>query len=393
MPVKNIAITSILVSVCCLQLAACGLLNKPKQWLDREEDPRSPAKLTNLETEVVKAQLVWRNSVGNLGEAYNKIRPYVTEEQVYLSDAEGRVEAWQRTDGKRLWTISLKEQISGGVNGGEGTVVLGTRNGSVMALDTAIGEEKWRTSLTSEIMTLSEVEHGVIIVRTNDNTVHALDINTGELVWRKSRNTPPLTLRGASEPKIVGDSVLVGYDDGKMMALNPRNGAELWQVTVSVARGRSELERISDIDGEIAYSDGVVYAVSLNGRVVAVDVDAGGVVWAREFSSSAGLSVDGNRVYVVDSDSSVWALDTASGATLWRQDKLLYRKLTAPKVMGRYLVTGDYKGYLHWLSTEDGKLVGRHNVSGDAINVAPIVINGRAYVLANDGSFAVLQYR
>ena len=383
----------ILASVCCLQLTACGLLNKPKQWLDKEEDPRAPAKLVNLETEVVKAQLVWRNSVGSLGEAYNKIRPYVTEEQVYLGDAEGRIEAWQRTDGKRLWTMSLEEQVSGGVNGGEDVIVLGTRDGSVVALDTAVGEEKWRTSLTSEIMTLSTVKRGVIVVRTNDNTVHALDIDTGELVWRKSRDTPPLTIRGASEPKIVGDSVLVGYDDGKMTALNLQNGAELWQVTVSVARGRSELERISDVDGEIAYFDGVVYAVSFNGRVVAVDMDAGGVVWAREFSSSAGLSVDGDHVYVVDANSSVWALDAASGATLWRQDKLLYRKLTAPKVMGHYLVTGDYKGYLHWLSTEDGKLVGRHNVSGDAINVAPTVINGRAYVLANDGSFAVLQYR
>lgn len=388
MSVKNILII-ILVAVYCLQLTACGLLNKPKQWLDREEDPRAPTKLTSLETETVQGQLVWRNSVGNLGGTYTKIRPYITEDRVYLNDAEGRVEAWQRTDGKRLWTVSLKEQVSGGVNGGEDIVVLGTRNGSVIALDAAGGKEKWRTSVTSEVMTLSEVKHGVIVVRSNDNKVHALDIDTGKLAWRKSRNTPPLTLRGASEPKVVGDSVLVGYDDGKMMALSLHDGAELWEVTVSVARGRSELERISDIDGEIAYFDGVVYAVSFNGRVVAVNMDTGSVIWAKEFSSSAGLSADEKHVYITDADSSLWTLDRASGVTLWRQDKLLYRKLTAPRVMGNYVIAGDYKGYLHWLSIKDGKLVGRNNVSGDAVNVAPTVINGHAYVLTDNGSLAV----
>ena len=137
----------------------------------------------------------------------------------------------------------------------------------------------------------------------------------------------------------------------------------------------------------------MVYAVGFNGSVVAVDMETGLTGWTREFSSSVGLSADENRIYITDADNSVWALDKASGATLWRQDKLLYRKLTAPKIMGNYIVTGDFKGYLHWLSKEDGKLVGRNKVSRDAINTAPIIINALAYVLANDGSLSVLQYR
>ena len=382
-----------LVFACCLSLAACGVLNKPKQWFDKEEDPRAPTKLVDIEAEIVKTQLVWRSSIGSLGEAYNKMRPYITESRVYLSDAEGQVEAWQRVDGKRLWSVSLKEQISGGVGGGEDIVALGTKNGLVIALDAREGDERWRTVLTSEVMALSEVKQGVVVVRTNDNKVYALDIETGELIWHKSRNIPPLTLRGTSEPKIIGDAVLVGYDDGKITALNLQDGTELWEATVSVARGRSELERISDVDGEIAYLDGMVYAVGFNGSVVAVDMETGLTGWTREFSSSVGLSADENRIYITDADNSVWALDKASGATLWRQDKLLYRKLTAPKIMGNYIVTGDFKGYLHWLSKEDGKLVGRNKVSRDAINTAPIIINALAYVLANDGSLSVLQYR
>ena len=377
----------------CLQLSACGLFSKPKQWFEKEEDPREPAKLTNLESEKVEVQSVWRNSIGNLEEAYSKIRPLITDDRIYLTDAEGRVEAWQRADGKRLWSVNLKEEISGGVNGGDGIVAVGTESGVVIALSAADGAEKWRTSVTSEVMALSAAKYGVIVARTNDSKVHALDVGNGNIVWKAGRGSPPLTLRGASEPKVVGDSVLVGYDDGKMIALSMRDGEELWEATVSQPRGRSELERMSDIDGEIAYLNGTVYAVSFNGRVIAVDMDTGKSIWTKDLSSSVGLSVDESRVYVTDSDDSVWALDKTSGATLWRQDKLLYRRLTAPKVMGNYIVVGDFKGYLHWLSKEDGKLVGRDNVAGDAIEVAPIIINDRAYVLANNGSLSVLQYR
>ena len=377
----------------CLQLSACGLFSKPKQWFEKEEDPREPAKLTNLESEKVEVQSVWRNSIGNLEEAYSKIRPLITDDRIYLTDAEGRVEAWQRADGKRLWSVNLKEEISGGVNGGDGIVAVGTESGVVIALSAADGAEKWRTSVTSEVMALSAAKYGVIVARTNDSKVHALDVGNGNIVWKAGRGSPPLTLRGASEPKVVGDSVLVGYDDGKMIALSMRDGEELWDATVSQPRGRSELERMSDIDGEIAYLNGMVYAVSFNGRVIAVDMDTGKSIWTKDLSSSVGLSVDESRVYVTDSDDSVWALDKTSGATLWRQDKLLYRRLTAPKVMGNYIVVGDFKGYLHWLSKEDGKLVGRDSVAGDAIEVAPIIINDRAYVLANNGSLSVLQYR
>jgi outer membrane protein assembly factor BamB len=391
---KNSLKVSVLIILgCCLQLTACSLISKPKQWFDKEEDPREPAKLINLGTEKINVQSVWKNSIGDLEKAHSVLRPYITGDLVYLTDAEGRVEAWQRMDGKRIWSVTLKEEITGGVNGGDDIVVVGTGNGVVIALSTVDGQEKWRTSVSSEVMALSQAKFGVIVARTNDSKVHALDVGQGNIVWKVGRGTPPLTLRGASEPKVVGDSVLVGYDDGKMAALSMRDGTELWETTVSVPGGRSELERMSDIDGEIAYVNGIVYAASFNGRVVAVDMDTGKILWAKDLSSHVGLSADESSVYVTDSDDSVWALDIVTGATLWRQDKLLYRDLTAPKVMGKYVVVGDFKGYLHWFSKEDGKLVGRENIAGDAIKVAPIIINDRAYVFANNGSFSVLQYR
>ena len=385
----------LIILVACVQLSACGWLQKPADWFIDEKDPREPTELTKIDPVKVQVQSVWRNSVGDLTDTYNEIRPHITEDRVYMSSAKGRIEAWQRSDGKRLWSVSLeKEIITGGVNGGEGIIAVGNDNGDVIALSSVNGEEQWRTSLTSEVMALSAANYGVIVARTNDSKVHALDIGNGEIVWNAGRNLPPLTLRGVSEPKVVGDAVLVGFEDGKLIAFNIRDGAELWNATVSIASGRSELDRMSDIDGELVYLNGIVYVVNFNGRLVTVDMDTGKVLWIKDdMSSSAGLSVDESRIYVTDADDSVWAVDKSSGATVWRQDKLLYRQLTAPQSMGSYVVVGDYKGYLHWLSKEDGKLVGRENIAGEAIKVSPVVIDGRAHVLANNGTFSVLKYR
>lgn len=388
-------ISTLIILFSCLQLSGCAWFKKPVEWFTPEEDPREPTELTKIESAKVQVQSVWRNSVGDLTETYNEIRPHITDDRVYLSGAKGRIEAWQRSDGKSLWSITLKkENITGGVNGGEGIIAVGNDNGDVIALSSVDGEEQWRTSLTSEVMAISAAKYGVIVARTNDSKVHALDIGNGEEVWSAGRNLPPLTLRGVSEPKVVGDAVLVGFEDGKLIAFSLRDGAELWNVTVSIPSGRSELDRMSDIDGEIVYLDGIVYAVNFNGRLVTVDMDTGKVLWIKDdISSYAGLSVDESRIYVTDSDDSIWALDKSSGATIWRQDKLLYRQLTAPQSMGSYVVVGDYKGYLHWFSKEDGKLVGRENVASKAIKITPRVINGYAHVLANNGTFSVLKYR
>ncbi len=378
---------------CCLSLTACSVLKKPKQWFEKEEDPREPTKLVKIEAEKINVKQVWRNSIGSLEKAYSLIYPYITDDKVYLVDAEGRVEAWQRDDGRSIWSIKLEEDVSGGLNGGNGIVAVGTENGEVIALSMVDGSEKWRASVTSEVMAISEAYYGVIVVRTNDSNVYALDVGNGNIAWKANHSIPPLTLRGTSAPQVVGDTVIVGYDDGKMNALSMRDGEPLWEVTVSVPRGRSELDRVSDVDGEIAVLNGMVYAASFNGRVIAVDMDTGKTVWTKELSSYVGLSADESKVYVTDADDSVWALDKATGATMWRQDKLLYRKLTAPKTMGNFIIVGDFKGYLHWLSKEDGKIVGRDDVASDAIEVAPIVKNDLAYVLSRNGSLSVLQYQ
>ena len=197
-----------------------------------------------------------------------------------------------------IWSIKLKEEISGGVNGGEGIVAVGTENGEVIALSAADGIERWRIKVPSEVMALSEAKDGMIVTRTNDSKVHALDLATGKISWSAGKGAPPLTLRGASQRKIVGELVLVGFDDGKLMAINIRDGEPVWEVPVSIPSGRSELERMSDIDGNFEYLDGIVFAASFNGRVVAIDFDKGTTLWTKDLSSHAGLSVDLSLIHI-----------------------------------------------------------------------------------------------
>ncbi len=382
--------------ICCLLLSGCSgladdLLSAPKQWVGIEEDPQAPTKLTDLGSESLSAKKLWSDSVGATEIIYSKIQPYIADGLVYLAGADNRVEAWQLIDGKRVWSVKLQEVISGGVNGSGQILAVGTENGLVIALDSADGQEKWRTQLTSEVLALSQARHGVIVARTSDSTIHALDIGDGSVAWRASRSSPPLTLLGASQPKVVGSAVLVGFDDGKLVAFSLLDGEERWRATVSFPSGRSELERIADIDGDIAYHDDVAYASNFNGRTVAVDMLTGRVKWARDLPSHTGLVADESRVYVIGTNDSVWALDRITGATLWRQDKLLYRLLTVPVSTGDYIVVGDTEGYLHWLSKKDGSLVGRHRVARDAIDSVPVAIGQRIFVLADNGSFTVLQ--
>ncbi len=386
---------SVLAALTCfLLLSGCGggdLLSAPKRWIGIEEDPQAPTKLTDLGSDSLRPKKLWSDSIGASEIIYSKMHPYFADGLVYLAGADNRVEAWQLIDGKRVWSVKLQEVISGGVNGGEQILAVGTENGLVIALDSADGKEKWRTLLSSEVLALSQVRHGVIVARTSDSTIHALDIGDGSIAWRASRSPPPLTLLGASQPKVVGSAVLVGFDDGKLVAFSVLDGEERWRATVSFPSGRSELERIADIDGDIAYWDDVVYASNFNGRTVAVDMLTGRVKWARDLPSHTGLVADESRVYVIGTNDSVWALDRMTGATLWRQDKLLHRLLTVPVSAGDYIVVGDTEGYLHWLSKKDGSLAGRHRVARDAIDSVPVAIGQRIFVLADNGSFTVLQ--
>ena len=336
-------------------LSACG--SSPSPVLP-------PTPLTTIEHPRSVTRL-WDMRVGNgVGDNYLKVGPAVAGDRGYVADDKGQVRAFDANNGKKIWEVHLHLPVTGGVGLADNRVLVGTRRGEVVALSQNDGSVLWHTTVSSEVLAAPRGAQGVVVVRTIDGRVFGLDADTGKRDWTYDGSVPVLTLRGTSAPVIANGMVICGFDNGKLVALTLNNGTVLWETTVAVPRGRTELERIVDIDGDPVVRGNTVYVASYQGRVAAVQLDTGRMLWARDISSYAGLAVDDKKVYVTDAIGQVWALDRYAGATLWKQDKLKRRQLTAPVLDGKDVVVGDYAGYLHWLSTEDGHLVARTRVKG-----------------------------
>ncbi|OOG20793.1 outer membrane protein assembly factor BamB [Thioalkalivibrio denitrificans] len=363
-------------------LAGCGMFQR--------DTTEPPAPLPDFEAKIAPSTVWDRNTGSGTGRYYVHLEPMLHEDALYVTDADGQVTAVALEDGRPRWSTDLDVAVTGGVGGGEGIVAIGTAKGEAIALDMESGELLWRRQLSSEVMALSTVQQNRLIARTNDGRVHALDAGTGEPAWLAGRTTPALSLRGVSQPVMVPGRVVVGFDNGRVVVLGLSRGNALWETVLAMPSGRSELERMVDVDGHIEVRDGRVYAVAYQGRVAALSLSDGRTLWDREFSSYRGLAVSDDQIFITDAEDHVWALDREGGATLWQQDQLRLRRLTPPVVFGDHVVLGDYQGYLHWLDREDGSLVGRLQVDSSGVMARPIVHEDRLYVLGQGGRLAAV---
>ncbi|HEB87357.1 MAG TPA: outer membrane protein assembly factor BamB [Gammaproteobacteria bacterium] len=302
----------------------------------------------------------WRSKIG-LGARYFYLRykPVFLGNVGYTADYQGGVYAFDVKTGDELWNKQLHFKLTSGLSVQGGRLLLGSNEGDVLALDPKNGRELWRTKVSSEVLTPPLSSQGYVIVRSLDGRLYALDAATGKRRWVFESSVPLLTLRGNSAPLIVNDMVLLGSDNGKLTALTLKGGIKLWETAIAVPTGRTELERIIDIDVDLLVVDDLVYAATYQGRLAAVQLDNGHIRWVQKMSSYAGMTADAYRIYITDAQSQVLALNRMSGAILWRQAKLLRRHLTGPVLHDGYVAVADYDGYIHWLDREDGHIVGR----------------------------------
>ncbi len=366
--------------------------------------PVAPPRPLNSITHALPVERIWAHDMGaGADDLYLQFPPLLAGDRGFVADYRGRIRAFDVPSGRVLWQRDLERPVSSAAGLVGGTLLFGTREGGVLALDADSGKPLWRAEVSSEVLAAPRGESGIAVVRTVDGKLYGLDAKTGQRKWVYDRNVPVLTLRGTSAPVVNSGIVIAGFDSGKLAALTLENGTVLWEATVAVPRGGSELERLTDIDGDPVLRDGVVYAASYGGRVAAVQLASGRLVWTRDVGSYAGLAVDEGRVYVTDSEGAVWALDRRSGATLWKQERLLHRRPTAPALVGDALVVGDYAGYLHWLDKDDGHLLARHRMqsplrdfslsesrdtSARDILAAPVAEGERVYVADHRGVVA-----
>ncbi len=351
-----------------------------------------PAELVKFEP-TLKVNRIWSANVGK-GEGRIGVRqaPAVADGRVYAAAVEGGVHALDLQTGKQVWEYTpakekkkAKLRLSGGPGVGEGLVVIGTLDGQVIALDAANGSEKWRARVPGEIIAVPAVAQGLVFVRSNDGRTTALDAGSGERRWFNAQELPSLTVRG-NAPVVAGPGVLfIGNDDGTLAALAMQDGRPLWEQTIGTPEGRTELERMADVDGAPVLEGNNLYVTSFKNQTLAIEGPSGRPLWSRDHGGGGGLAVSSGHVVVTDGKGTVYGLDKTSGAAMWSQQALARRSVTGPAIQGDYVVVADYKGYLHWLQMGDGALAAREKSGGDPVVAQPIVAEGVLLVQNVDG--------
>ncbi|MGD9583725.1 MAG: outer membrane protein assembly factor BamB [Lysobacterales bacterium] len=373
-------------------LIALALLPGCKWFKGKDKQPVDPpAKLVKFERSA-EVKKLWSADTGKgIARTGARPRPGYADGRVFVTDFDGGLLAYDAATGKRLWRISDKERLVSGAAARDGLVVAGSIEGTVIAADVGTGKELWRAAASSELLAPPVIVDAVVVVHSNDGRVQGFAAADGKRLWQFDRDVPLLSLRGNAPPIVNAGTVFIGYDNAKVVALRASDGTLLWEQNIARPEGRTELERMVDLDGDMKIVDDVLYAVTYNGGVSAITLDTGRILWTRDMSSYGGLAVSGSVIYAVDTDSQLWALDIRTGGSLWKQDKLLHRALSTPVVVGDYLVVGDLQGYVHWLKREDGDTAERFRLGKKAIWSTPLVVGNRIYVSSIDGHFAAYQ--
>ena len=318
-----------------------------------------PVKLTAVKNAfVIKRR--WEHDFGEgAGENYLKLTPALENKILYTVDYQGLVTAYNTGNRSIRWQTKLAMPTSTAITLNDDLLLLGSSHGDVIAMQKKDGHVVWHAHVSSEVLAPPQVAEHFVIVRCVNGMLYALNRKDGKQIWSLEQITPALTLRGTSTPVIAGDIVLSAFDNGRLLAVNLQSGKVLWQTTIAIPRGRTDLERMVDLDANPVVVDDVVYAVSYQGRIAAVQLGSGRILWSREINSYNGMVVDAYRIYLVDDQSRVWALDRQNGATLWKQEGLLRRSLTKPRLQNQYVIVADFDGFIHWLRRDNGKIVAR----------------------------------
>ena len=366
-----------------LVLAGCSTIESMNPFASS-----SGPKMAELQpiTPSAQARVVWRESVGK-SDLY-AFTPAVVGSSVYAASANGTV--MRLDDGVQAWKINAGQALSGGVGADAKRVVVGSPKGDLLAFSSTDGTLLWKAKASSEILSPPALGEGLVVVRSGDNSLAAYDVQDGRRKWIFRRPMPPLSLRVTAAPVIEGKYVFAGFPGGKLIAVSTANGAALWDGTVALPKGSTELDRVADITSVPVISGRAICAVAFQGRVACFDLANGNLIWAREMSSAAGLAIDSRYLYVSDDKGAVHALDMASGASLWKQDKLFLRRLSAPVPHRGLIAVADVQGVVHFLSRDDGSFAARLPTDGSAV-VAPLQALGNSLLMqtSNGGIYAI----
>lgn len=367
-------------------LAGCSTYNPLVALGIKSEPAHKPTPLTPIKPSVT-ARAVWTAQVGK-SEGFH-FRPALSAGRVYTASADGNISVIEEDNGRVAAKFDTKKKLSGGVEVGDGKIFVGTMKGELLALDMA-GKALWTVLLAGEVIAPPSVMKKTLVVRTADGRIFGLSTDDGKRQWVFQRPSPPLLLRSEAGILAAGTDVVAGYPNGKLIALDSEDGKLIWEVTVMQPRGTTELERIADVAGLPVMDGSNVCAAAFQGKVACFDIGSRNMLWSRDLSSARSPVRDAKNLYVVDDNGAVHALDKASGAVAWKQDKLMYRRVTSPLLVDGLVVVGDAEGFVHVLSPDDGSLVGRLPTDGSAIE-GMAAIPGGLLVQTAKGSLSLVR--
>ena len=293
--------------------------------------------------------------------------------------------------GRKLWSESFDVAFTAGPTYRNGILVLGTNDGELLALDSMTGDTIWMSEVTSEVLAPVAIKDESIFVRSVDGNLMSYSTIDGSVNWTSSHDVPRLSLRGTSAPVVISNAVICGFDDGKVTAYDLIDGALLWETMLTPPGGRTEIEKVIDIDAPIVVVGNELYAGSYQGALAALALESGDIIWLTEASIYSGMAVSDDAVFVSQADGTVMALSRFTGREIWKKENLLNRYPTAPAVVGNSIVIGDLEGYLHWLNKESGETQQRISIGSDKISSAPIVVDDTVVVQTDGGDLVAVK--
>jgi len=374
-----------------LSLAFAALLIAAGCSKDKDVEP--PAALVNFPAKLPVKQ-IWGDKVGG-GKKQVKLRlglgPAVDNGVVFAASDKGELLAVNLNTGRQVWLKKLKLPLSAGPAAGSGMVVVGSSKGTVVALDGATGHERWHTHVNSELLSAPAISEKVVVMRSVDGRLHGFDSGNGKELWSVEQQVPRLSLRGTAIPVISKDVAVSGFDNGKVMAVSLSTGDTVWDTALASPHGRTELDRLVDIDSAVCVLGDNVFAAGFQGRTAMLALDSGQIWWAHDMSSYRGLAVDQENLFVTQSDGIVVALRQRDGSEVWRNNKLKLRGLSTPAVTTTAIAVADYQGYLHWLDKATGELVARERVAKFRVSNPPVAVQDTVVVLSDDGRLAAFR--
>jgi outer membrane protein assembly factor BamB len=360
-------------------------------WFSGDGDELEPAELVEIQ-QTVPVNRLWSVNTGDGGNRSRpQLRPVAHDGLIWTADHRGRITAVNADSGRVEREHEIDLPVSSGPTVTDELILVGTFDGEVVLIERASGNIRWRAALSSEVLARPVHHDGIVVARSIDGRVFGLDESDGTRLWVYDRSVPLLTLRGNSDPLPRAGQVYIGYDDGRVVALRVADGSLIWDQEVSAPEGRTELDRLADVDGPMLAVGTELYAVTYGGRSAGLALESGRILWTKEVASASGLSLYRTQLAMTDRDDNIWVVDRRNGTTLWRDDRLLRRGLTRPVFFGGLLAVADFEGYLHFFDAESGNMVARSRGSKNAPAAAPLVVGNTLYLLDDDGNLSAWQ--